>query len=41
MNRQDRKAAIVAFKERKRAWGVYTVICDPHPTNMRFTFKVT
>lgn len=27
MNRQDRKAAVVAFKERKRAWGVYTVIC--------------
>ena len=21
--------------------GTYTVICDPHPTNMRFTFKVT
>jgi hypothetical protein len=27
MNRQDRKAAIAAFKERKRAWGVYAVIC--------------
>ena len=28
MNRQDRKAAIAAYKERKSAWGVYAVICS-------------
>jgi hypothetical protein len=27
MDRQDRKAAIAAYKERKPAWGVYAVIC--------------
>jgi hypothetical protein len=27
MDRQDRKAAIRAYKERKPAWGVYAVIC--------------
>ena len=27
MDRQERKAAIAACKERKAAWGVYAVIC--------------
>ena len=27
MDRQGRKAAIAAYKERKPAWGVYAVIC--------------
>lgn len=27
MDRQDRKAAVAAYKERKPAWGVYAVIC--------------
>ncbi|AWN42815.1 GIY-YIG nuclease family protein [Methylobacterium durans] len=27
MDRQARKAAIAAYKERKPAWGVYAVIC--------------
>jgi hypothetical protein len=27
MDRQQRKEAIAAFKERKPAWGVYAVIC--------------
>ena len=27
MDRQDRKAAIAAYKERKPAWGVFAVIC--------------
>jgi hypothetical protein len=27
MDRQERKAAIAAYKERKPAWGVYAVIC--------------
>jgi hypothetical protein len=28
MNPQERKAAIVAYKERKAVWGVYAVICN-------------
>jgi hypothetical protein len=28
MNREDRKAAIAAYKERKPAFGVYAVICE-------------
>ena len=28
MDRQDRKAAIAAYKERKPAYGVYAVICN-------------
>ncbi len=28
MDRQDRRAAIAAYKERKPAWGVYAVICN-------------
>src|SRR5262249_18716115 len=27
MDREDRRAAIAAYKERKPAWGVYAVIC--------------
>jgi hypothetical protein len=27
MDRQQRKEAIAAYKERKPAWGVYVVIC--------------
>ena len=27
MDRQERKAAIAAYKERKAVWGVYAVIC--------------
>jgi len=27
MDRQDRKAAIAAYKERKSAWGIYAVLC--------------
>jgi hypothetical protein len=27
MDRQNRKAAIAAYKDRKPAWGVYAVIC--------------
>ena len=27
MDRQERKAATAAYKERKSAWGVYAVIC--------------
>ena len=27
MQRQDRKAAIAAYKQRRSAWGVYAVIC--------------
>ncbi len=27
MDRQERKAAIAAYKERKPAWGVYAIIC--------------
>lgn len=27
MDRQDRRAAVAAYKERKAAWGVYAVIC--------------
>jgi hypothetical protein len=27
MDRHERKAAIAAYKERKPAWGIYTVIC--------------
>jgi hypothetical protein len=27
MDRQDRKAAIAAYKDRPPAWGVYAVIC--------------
>ena len=28
MDRDERKAAIAAYKERKPAWGVYAVICS-------------
>jgi hypothetical protein len=28
MDRQDRKAAVAAYKERKAAWGVFAVICN-------------
>jgi hypothetical protein len=28
MNREERKAAIAAYKERKPAFGVYSVICE-------------
>lgn len=28
MDRQDRKAAIAAYKERKPAYGVYAIICS-------------
>ncbi len=28
MNRQDRKAALAAYRERKPAWGVFAVICS-------------
>jgi hypothetical protein len=27
MNKQERKAAVAAYKERKPAWGIYAVIC--------------
>jgi hypothetical protein len=27
MDRQSRKAAIAAYKERKPAWGVYAIVC--------------
>jgi hypothetical protein len=27
MDREDRKAAIAAYKERKPAWGLYAVVC--------------
>ncbi|VTZ23867.1 conserved hypothetical protein [Methylocella tundrae] len=27
MDRQERKAAVAAYKERKPAWGVYAIIC--------------
>ena len=27
MDRQERKAAVAAYKERKAVWGVYAVIC--------------
>jgi hypothetical protein len=28
MDRQERKAAVAAYKERPPAWGVYAVICN-------------
>jgi hypothetical protein len=28
MDRQERRAAVAAYKERKPAWGVYAVICN-------------